>query len=791
MQRVTGTSVQRVEDPRILTGRGRYVDDVALPGMLHAAFVRSIHAHARIAAIDVAAARSHPGVHLVLTDTELRRHVGDMTANGSEGLFVATYSALARETVRMVGEPIAIVVADSRHVAEDAAGLIRVDYDVLDPVVDMDAAMEADSPVLYPDHGSNVIYRSEHRYGDTAAAFTAAAHVVHERFLQHRQTNAPMECRGIVADYSPGTKAMEIHTSHQSPHAVRFTLAMILRQPMHLLRVRCGDIGGSFGQKGGINREDIAVCSSARLLGRPVKWIEDRSENLAVAGQAREERLDVEAAIDAEGRLLGVRVRMVMDTGAYPQLGFPASGYTNVIRSLFPAAYRLEHYDFDAVAVTTNKATYVPYRGPWEAETWVRERLLDVLARTAGIDPVELRLRNLWADEELPRQSVTGVELIKFSQRETLRRAAEHVGYDAFRAEQSTARERGVHLGIGFCNFIEPAPFFPSLIKAIGFMAAPRTPQEAHLRVEPDGTLTLFTSQMPHGQGHETTLAQLVADEMGVELGAVRVVAGDTAVTPFNFVGTGGSRAATLASGAAMGVARQVRERVLRLAADMWEIDPADLDLVDGHVVANGVPSRKLSMAAVGVLAHTRPGLANVDGSLGIEEHHAYISGEATWSQSTHCCVVEVDVETGQVRVVRYVVVEDCGRMINPAIVDGQVRGGVAQGIAGVLFERAAYGPDGGFLSRTLHDYLLPTANDVPHIEVIHRESDPDDDVPYRGVGEGGAIGAPAALTNAIEDALAPFGITICEQYLPPHRIVELCGAIDSEVGDGSFHQRA
>jgi len=270
----------------------------------------------------------------------------------------------------------------------------------------------------------------------------------------------------------------------------------------------------------------------------------------------------------------------------------------------------------------------------------------------------------------------------------------------------------------------------------------------------------------------------------------VRVIAGDTAVTPFNFVGTGGSRAATLASGATMGVARQVRERILRLAADMWEIDPADLDLADGHVTARGVPSRKLSMAAVGVLAHTRPGLANEDGSLGIEEHHAYISGEATWSQSTHCCIVEVDVETGQVRIVRYVVVEDCGRMINPAIVDGQVRGGVAQGIAGVLFEHAAYGPDGAFLSATLHDYLLPTANDIPHIEVIHRHSDPDDDVPFRGVGEGGAIGAPAALTNAIEDALAPFGVTIREQYLPPHRIVELCGTIGSEVGDRGLHQR-
>ena len=778
MQRLTGTSVQRVEDPRLLTGRGRFVDDIALPGMLHACFVRSPHAHARIVSIDTAAAVAHPGVHLVLSDADLRDEVGDLTANGSAGLFVATYTALARNVVRLVGEPVAIVVAESRHIAEDAAALVHVEYERLDAVADMDSAMAPDAPLLYPEHGSNVIYRTEHRYGNTAAAFARAAHVVRETFTQHRQTNVPMECRGGVADFSPATRMLEYHVSHQAPHAMRFTLSTTLRHPTHLLRVRCGDIGGSFGQKGGIGREDIALCAAARRVGRPVKWIEDRSENLMVAGHAREERLDVEAAIDAEGHLLGLRVRMVMDTGAYPQLGFPASGYTNVVRSLLPGAYRLEHYDFEAVAVTTNKATYVPYRGPWEVETWVRERLLDVLARTAAIDPVELRLRNLWTGAELPRASVTGVELIRFAQREMLLEARDHVGYDAFRAEQVEARAAGRYLGIGFANFIEPAPFMPSLIKAIGFMAAPRTPQEAHIRVEPDGTLTLFTSQQPHGQGHETTLAQLVADEVGVPMSSVRVVHGDTQVTPFNFVGTGGSRAATLASGAVMGASRQVRERILRLAAELWEIDAADLDLVDGHVVANGVPSRRMPMAMAGVLAYTRPGLANADGSLGIDEHHAYISGEGTWSQSTHCCVVEVDPETGRVRIVRYLVVEDCGRMINPAVVDGQVRGGVVQGIGGVLFEHAAYGPDGRFLSDSLSTYLLPTANDVPHIEVFHHHSDPDDPVPFRGVGEGGAIGAPAALTNAIEDALLPFGAKIREQYLPPHRILELAGLI-------------
>jgi carbon-monoxide dehydrogenase large subunit len=766
--RFTGTSVRRTEDPRLLTGRGRYVDDLRLPGTLHAAFVRSPLAHGRVVAVDVAAARALPGVHAVLTTSDLRDRVDDLVPASAPDLFAPGHSALAGDTVRLVGEPIAIVVADSRHLAEDACALVEVDLDPLPAVVDMDRAMEAGAPVLFPEHGSNVTFRSQHRYGDTDAAFAGAAHVVRERFFQHRHANVPMEGRAGLADWSPATGELTYHASHQAPHALRMNLANVLRVPVERVRVRCGDIGGAFGQKAGIGREDVAVCAAARLLGRPVKWIEDRAENLTVGGQAREERMDVEAAVAGDGVLLGLRVRLVIDGGAYPQVGFPVSGYTNIMRALMPGAYRLEHYDFEAVTVTTNKATYVPYRGPWEVETWVRERLLDVIARTTGNDPVEVRLRNLWRDDELPRQSVTGAELIGISQRESLRVACERIGYEAFRAEQPAARAAGRHLGIGVANFIEPAPVMPSLLRAMGFEAAPRTVQEARLRLEPDGSLTVFTSQQPHGQGHETTLAQLVADEVGVPFERVRVVHGDTDVTPFNLVGTGGSRAATLASGAVIGAARTMRQRLLDLASAQWEIDPADLELIDGAVTARGVPSRVLTLEQLAALAPE-----------GVEVEHGYMSGEGTWSQSTHCCVVEVDVDTGHVRVLRYLVVEDCGEMVNPAIVEGQVRGGVAQGIGAVLFEKSAYADDGTYLASTLMDYLLPTAADLPSIEIVHLESTPDDDVPFRGVGEGGAIGAPAALTNAIEDALAPLGAQVREQHLPPYRILELCGRIE------------
>ena len=624
------------------------------------------------------------------------------------------------------------------------------------------------------------MHRARHRYGDTDAAFAAADRVITTRFEQHRHANVPMECRGMIAHHDPATGTLDVLAAHQSPHALRLHLADVLGLPAHAVRVHCGDIGGSFGQKFGLTNEDVAVCAASVLVGRPVKWIEDRSENLMVGGQAREERVDVEAAVDAEGRLLGVRLRLVLDQGAYPKIGYPATGYVAIVRALFPAAYRLEHLDVESVVVCTNKATYVPYRGPWEIETWVRERLLDTVAHELGLEPAVVRERNLLRPDELPRESTTGVELQGFDPRRTFDDALALVDVPAFRARQAAARAEGRLLGLGLVNVVEPAPVTPSLIRAMGIMAAPRTVQEARARLELDGSVTVFTSQMPHGQSHETTLAQLAADELGLTLDRVRVVHGDTQLTPFNMVGTGGSRAATLASGAVVGAASAVRERVLAVASELMEIAPADLELVDGSVVARGAPEVRRSLAEIGRLATMRPGLANADGRPGIEEVGTYLSEEGTWSVATHACEVEVDPETGLVHIGRYVVVGDCGAVINPAIVDGQVRGGVAQGIGAVLLERSAYDREAQFQSSTFMDHLLPTAVDIPRIEVHHVHHEPTGGIDYRGVGEGGAIGAPAALTGAIEDALAHLGVRITEQHLPPGRILEL---IDAAVG--------
>jgi carbon-monoxide dehydrogenase large subunit len=776
--RLTGQPVPRREDARLLTGRGRYVDDVRAPGLLHAAFVRSPVAHARLRGVDVSAARASAGVVAVFTDAELREVADDIQPSQMARLIAPDYPALARGTVRMVGEPVAMVVAESRYHAEDAAELVSVDYEPLPAVVDMYSALEPGAPLVFEDAGTNLLHHSVTTYGDPDAAFATAAHVVSAVFRQHRHANVPMEGHGGAALYDPATGELEYHASHQNPHALRVWLSRLLHHPAHRLRVRCGDIGGAVGQNGHLGREDVAVGAAALALGRSVKWVEDRAENLVAGGQAREEDLHVRAAVAADGVVGALDVHMVLDQGSYPMCGFASVGYTNLVRALVPAAYRLEHLRFEASVVATNKATYVPYRGPWEAETWLRERILDLAARAVGLDPVEMRARNLRAS--FPARMCTGPELIGISQRETMAAAASRLDYRGWRARQASALARGHYLGIGVANYVEPAPLAPSVVAAMAGTVAPRTVQQARARLEPDGSVTVFTSQQPHGQGHETTLAQLAADELGIDLGAVTVVHGDTSATPFNMVGTGGSRAATLATGAVIGAVAELLGTLLSVASRLLEIDAADLAWANGRASAAGAPSLDVSIERIAQAVYLTPALALESAAPGLEASWSYGSGEGTWSQATHACVVSVDPVTGKVDVLRYVVAEDCGEVINPKIVDGQVSGGVVQGIGAVLLEHSAYSADGQPRAATLMDYLIPTAADVPTIEIVHLAGNAGP----RGVGEGGAIGAPAAVTNAIEDALAPLGVQVREQHLPPSRVVELIS--DAARGRGT-----
>jgi len=777
--RIVGQKIKRVEDPRILTGRGRYVDDLRLPRMVHLAFLRSPYAHARIAGIDTAQAAEMPGVVAVYTGEQLRDLTAPIALQGPEGYAAVTYHPLAVDKVRFVGDPVAVVVALTRALAEDACESIEVAYEPLAAVAGLGAvggANAATGPPVFDDVADNVFYREHHVYGDPDRAFASAERVVRATIAQHRQANVPMEGHAVLVDYNPASGDMAVYASHQVPHVLRMNLAAFTGHPANRIAVLTGDIGGAFGQKGTVMREEIAVAAVGKALGRPVKWIEDRVENLEAGGHAREESVDVEAAVRADGEILALRVRMVLDQGAYPIAPLPSALFPVMVRVLLPGPYKLAHYQFDATVVASNKATYVAYRGPWEMETFVRERLIDLIAAELRLDPVDVRRRNLIRGEDQPTALVTGPTLDGVTVHETLERAVAKAGYAEFRALQHQARKEGRWLGIGVASYLEPAPGPADYGPAIGF-AVP--PERAHVRIEPDGNVTVITSQSPHGQGHQTTLAQLVADELAVPFEQVNVVVGDTRTTPFSLIGTGGSRAATMASGAVVGAAREVRDQILQVAANVLEAAAEDLVLEDGTVSVRGVPSAAVPLAQVAMMAYMAPSMVVPEGgSPGLQATYDFSNPRGGWTQATHCVQVEVDTDTGLVHILRYVVVEDCGTIINPAIVAGQIRGGVAQGIGAVLYERAAYDADGNFLTTTFMDYLVPTSAEIPSIEIEHLESPPLDEINFRGVGEGGALGAPAALVNAIADALAPFGARVTEQHLPPTRILELAGRL-------------
>ena len=774
-ERYTGASIKRSEDPRILTGAGRYVDDIKLPGMLHAAFVRSPMAHARVLSVDVSAARALPGVVAVLTGAELEA----MTVPGPDALMALmgwagpTPSSPCWRPTRCASSAIRWRSSSPRAVISPrtAASWWRSSMTTCRrswmppsrstrPARRCSPTWVTTSPALH----------SRHEFGDVSATFADADRVIDFHIDVHRHQNVPMEGRGCVASYDADSGVMTMHAATQSVHVTRIAVAMRLGMEQDKVRVLAGDIGGSFGLKIGASREELAVAAASRAVGQPVKWVEDRGENLTASGQAREESFDVRAAVSDDGDLLGLDVKMVVDTGAYPGMG---AMVPDIMEAMLPGPYKLAALGFESTAVTTNKACYVAYRGPWASETFVRERVLDLIAKDLGLDPVEIRLRNVALRTDPPAVMITGRPLAGVTSKESLERVAQLVDFPAFRRRQAEARAQGRYLGIGVATFIEAAPGPRSPEGPSGPMGI----ESMRLRLDEDGIVVLFTGQMPHGQSHQTTLAQIAADEFGVPFEQVRVVVGDSDVVPFGL--TGGSRSATMTGGVALHGARQLKAKVLDFAAHLMEASAQDLLITDGNVWVRGDPASAIAVSEVARRAASGQFGADVDAKLEVEA--TFDGGEGGWSGGTHCAIVDVDAETGIVKVERYVAVEDCGALINPAVVEGQIRGGIAQGIGAVLLERSAYGEDGSFQSATFMDYLMPTACDVPRIEIEHLETVPlDADVNFRGVGEGGMIVAPPTLVNAIEDALSPFGVRIYEQHLPPARILELIAAADS-----------
>ena len=593
-QRFVGSSVPRSEDRRILTGAGTYVDDIQLPGMLHAVFVRSTVAHALITRVDADEARALPGVVAVYTGSELQALLapGAPPPTMMPGMPAPAFTVLATDKVRLVGDPIALVVAESKYLAEDGAELVEVDYEELAPVASSADALDPASTPIFADAGSNVLVDSRRNsFGDVDAAFVSADHRVSVKLDQHRHQNVPMECRGSVSSFDPSTGTLTVHASNQGVHLAKMVLCVQLGLPADSVHVLCGDIGGSFGLKISASREDIACAAASRGARSPREV--DRGSPRALDGvrSRAEESMVAEAAATADGDILAMKVAMTVDTGAYPGMGAMISG---LIETMLPGPYKVGALEFTFTATVTNKATYVAYRGPWAAEVFTCERLFDIVAHQLGIEPLELRLRNVATRGEAPLAMVTGRSLVGVTTRESLERMAEIVDLPAFRTRQAAARTDGRYLGLGVASFIEAAPGPRPEGGGGGVMG----PEQVRMRLEPDGIVSVFTSQMPHGQGHETTFAQIAADEVGVPFEQVRVVVGDTDTAPMGF-GTGGSRAATMAGGATLHTARALRERILDVSADLLEASPGDLDLVAGEVSVRGVPVSAISLAEV------------------------------------------------------------------------------------------------------------------------------------------------------------------------------------------------
>jgi aerobic carbon-monoxide dehydrogenase large subunit len=752
-----GSSVPRREDRRLLTGQGRYVGNVNRPGLKHVSFARSTVARAEITHVDTAQAATLPGVRAIFLAADLGAVIeGPFTPTLYLGAPPGPSRLLAVGDVRYVGEPIALVIGDDPYVAADAALLIDVDYTSMPPVVDYEMAVRSPH-IVNPERGSNVASRNEH--SDTAcdAALRNAAHVVTATIRQQRQANAPMEPRGVVAVWDAADDTLEVHISTQNPHEVRQVLARTLAAPEADIRVVKGDVGGGFGQKFLLLTEEVAVAAAARLSGYSLKWIEERQENLTAATHARADRVTATMGLDDGGRMLAVIIDHLEDVGALPMGGSGGSGPAVVTR--FTGPYLIPDLAWTTTAVHTNTCRRGAYRGPWMMETTAREQLVDEAARQIGVDPLELRRRNVIRAHHQPYLTPGGSVVDGVKLAESLEHAAALIDYEGFRSQQGTWREQGCHRGIGISLFYEPQ----------GSVAAIRS-ESATVRLNPDGSVTVALGSGNHGQGLETTIAQVVADQLAVDLDRVRVHDGDTASTPFGN-GTGGSRSAPVLAPAAVGAAALIRERLLAIASHDLEAALEDLRLEGGRVTVVGTPTRSRSLADLARLATTGALPPQIDPNLQATMTHR-LPGPV-YSNACHMCTCEVDVDTGLVTMLRYVVSEDCGALINPMIVEGQVAGGVAQGIGGALYEEMVYDELGNPLTATFADYTIPGTCDVPHIEYHHvpTESAPKD---YKGVGESGAIGAPACVLNAVADALTPFGVGIPEPPLTPAKVRSL-----------------
>jgi carbon-monoxide dehydrogenase large subunit len=774
--KIIGARVQRREDPRLLTGGGSYVDDRKVAGLLHVALLRSPHPHARIVGIDTAAAEAMPGVVAVLTAETLDGSANPVRAQSRMRDYHATVlEPLARGKVRHVGEPVVAVVADSRYRAEDAVEAVAVGFDPLPAPVDPEAAAAPDAPLLHEEAGTNVLAAREFARGAVDETLAGAAVRVGGRFRFRRKTPVAIENRSYLADYDRGRRALTLHAATQVPGIVRDALAEALDMPGHRLRVIAPDVGGGFGGKASLYAEELLVCLLARQLGRPVKWTSDRMEDLTTTSQGFDEIVDATLGLDAEGRILGLAADVVGDVGAYSIYPWTAAIEPIQVVSFLPGPYRIPDYRGRVKAVATAKATGGPYRGVGRpAATFVIERLVDMAAAELGIDPAELRRRNLIREDEFPYKAGSGLIWDRAGFQDCLEAACRAVDYDALRREQTAARAAGRWFGIGITSYAELTGI-GSRISASPGMPLNTGTETATVRIDSTGAVTAVFGLASQGQGIETSLAQVVAEELGARVEDIEVLHGDSAAVPFS-TGTYASRGAILGGGAGTLAARAVREQVVQAAAHLLEAAAADIEVADGVASVAGtdrqVTFRELARAVYSEMRSLPP---EVRETIELEATRLYDPRLGTTSCACHVAALEIDPETYAVTIRRYLVAEDCGRVINPLIVEGQVHGGVAQGIGVALFEEVVYDDTGQLLTASLIDYVVPSAAEIPSIDVLHVDTAPPDNLGgFRGMGEGGTIGAPAAVANAVADALAPLGVAITEVPITPERLYRL-----------------
>ena len=776
--RFIGRSVKPYKSKRFVTGHGTYVADVRLPHMLHAALLRSLHAHARLGAIDIKQALAIDGVAGVWTGRDIEGRIAAFPESFEIHplpwleavkplLRGPRPTALAQGKVHYVGEPVAIAVAEDRHHAEDAVDAIAVEYAPLPVVADPETSLEPGTTLVHDGSIDNIVFSFSIGKGDTDQALRAAPHTFRERFRHHRYCAAPLECRGVVAWLEPKTGVLTVWSSTQMPHLVRRQIAAQLGLAEESVRVIAPDIGGGFGPKVFVYPEEILIPFLALQLGRPVKWIEDRSEHFISTAHGRDQLHDIECAFDADGRILALRDRFLLDNGAYNPMGL-TDAYNTAAHLQGP--YKIRNLSVSGACVSTNKVPNAPYRGAGRPEAvFVIERCIDLIADRLNLDPAEVRRRNLVQPHEMPYQAGIlyrdGAPVCYDSGNypQTMKRALDAAGYDELRAHQEELRRAGRYVGVGIACYVEGT--------GVGSF------EGAKVRIDASGQLILTTGATSHGQGHETVFSQIVADVWGVLPDQVTVIEGDTATIPFG-CGTFGSRSTVNVGAAIYSASAQLKQKLLRVAAHLLEANADDLVIENGKIFVRGLARRAVSFSELARAAV--PGWASKlpEGlEPGLESAYYFVPPTVTWANAVHVAVVEVDIVTGAIKLLDYAVAHDAGKLVNPLIVDGQVHGGVAQGIGAALYEEIIYDQEGQLLSGSFVNYLLPGPMEIPNIKTVHLESpSPLNPLGVKGLGEGGAIAPPAAIANAVADALRPFRPRVNRLPLTPERVLELLG---------------